>query len=69
MLTIRDIIPKIKCGYCKNFQSIKINRNKGSYQKEKRKKKKEKRKKKEIKARLVAFLSILVENVQVNTEG
>ena len=64
MLIIRDIIPKIKCGYCKNFQSIKINRNKGSYQKEKRKKKK-----KEIKARLVAFLSILVENVQVNTEG
>ena len=28
MLTIRDIIPKIKCGYCKIFQSIKINRNK-----------------------------------------
>ena len=64
MLIIRDIIPKIKCGYCKNFQSIKINGNKGFYQKEKRKKKK-----KEIKARLVAFLSILVENVQVNTEG
>ena len=42
MLTIRDIIPKIKCGYCKIFQSIKINRNKGSYQKKKKKKKKKK---------------------------
>ena len=63
MLTIRDIIPKIKCGYCKIFQSIKINRNKGFYQKRKRK-----RKLKEIKARLLAFLSILVENIQVNTE-
>ena len=48
MLTIRDIIPKIKCGYCKIFQSIKINRNKGSYQKKKKRKRK-----KEIKARLV----------------
>ena len=55
MLTIRDIIPKIKCGYCKIFQSIKINRNK-------------EKKLKEIKARLVAFLSILVENIQVNNE-
>ena len=44
MLTIRDIIPKIKCGYCKIFQSIKINRNKGSYQKKKKKKKKKRNK-------------------------